>query len=415
MKHGLDPRDTVYVARQPILYPSGRVYGYELLYRSAASDASGIESGDIAGARVLTDTVLTMGLETLTNGLPAFFNLTPRLLLSGAATLLSPAAAVFELPADMTIDHDLVDACRQLHAQGYSLALDDFTPTSPAETLLPFVRFVKVDVSTVSNEAGAGLCARLLPRGVRLIANHVETAQAADVARDAGFGLAQGFFFCRPATVAGPAVPAQRLAYLNLLAALNDPRLNIGALEDLVKHDLSLSHRVLRCVNSAGFGMRGEIHSIRQAVMMLGLDQIRKWASVWSLAGLRGGGTPEILTTAILRARCCELLGQALSGADTGSEFFLLGLCSLLDVVLRRPMASVIADLPLPPAIRDALVGRPNVARSVLDAVVAYERGAWDRAVEAAERAGIRATLLPDTYADALGWAHTLAEQAEAA
>src|SRR5689334_3741511 len=97
---GHDPRDAVYIARQPILLPSGRVYGYELLYRAAAGDAGGAPDAavdDVAGARVLTDGALTIGLETLTSGLPAFVNLTPRLLASGAATLVPAHAAVFEI------------------------------------------------------------------------------------------------------------------------------------------------------------------------------------------------------------------------------------------------------------------------------------------------------------------------------
>jgi EAL and modified HD-GYP domain-containing signal transduction protein len=415
MELGHDPRDAVYVARQPILLPSGRVYGYELLYRAAESDTSCTESGDVAGARVLTDTVLTLGLATLTNDLPAFFNLTPRLLLNGAATLLPPAAAVFELRSDIPIDAEIIDACRRLHGQGYSLALDGFTDESDADVLLPFVRFVKVDVAEMAPRARLDLAERLLRRGLRLIAQKVETATVAEQSRDAGFGLVQGFFFCSPATMSTAAVPAQRLAYLHLMAALNQPNLTMDTLEDLIKHDVSLCHRVLRCVNSAAMGVRGEIHSIRQAVMMLGLDQIRKWASVWSVAGLHSGRTPEIVTVALLRAHCCEVVGTAIAGPDAGSEYFLLGLCSLLDLMLHRPMTAVVADLPLSSDVREALLGRQNGVRAVLDAVSAYERGAFDEADAACAVAKIPTGTMPAAYAGALNWARALSSEPIAA
>jgi len=315
---------------------------------------------------------------------------------------------------DVPIDGAVLEACRRLHGLGYALALDDFTADSDAEALLPFAKFVKVDVLSTPIDAWARLARRLLSGGVRLIAEKAETADVVQTAGAAGYTLFQGYFFCKPRTFSAAAVPGRRLAYLNLLAALSRPDLTVSQLENLVKHDVSLSYRVLRCINSAAFGLRQEIRSIRQALVMLGTDRIRKWASVWSLAGLNSG-TPETVTVALLRARCCELVGEALSGAEAGSEFFLLGLCSLLDAMLDRPMANALSDMPLPAPIRDALLGASNAARSVLDLVVAYERGAWDEAEGAATAAGLPAAALPAAYADGLRWARELSQTSLAA
>ena len=205
-----DPRDTVYIARQPILQPSGRVFGYELLYRAAAEDAACTTAGDMAGARVLTDAVLNIGLDILTDGQTAFLNLTRRLLLDGAATLLPQGSAVFELLEDIRIDGEVVDTCRALFAKGYRFALDDFVAGSDAEALLPFVKFVKVDVLTTPAAARAEIAQRLLPLGVRLIAEKVETATTAAEVRAEGYELVQGFFFCKPSTFVAPALPSRR-------------------------------------------------------------------------------------------------------------------------------------------------------------------------------------------------------------
>ena len=98
---------------------------------------------------------------------------------------------------------------------------------------------------------------------------------------------------------------------------------------------------------------------------LLGVGQVRKWASVWSLASVAQGGNAEVLPVAIIRARCCEILGDSAAGVKRDSGLFLLGMCSLLDVMLGRLMAAALADLPLAAEIRDALVGKPNVARSI--------------------------------------------------
>jgi EAL and modified HD-GYP domain-containing signal transduction protein len=404
----LDPRNTVCVARQPILDLAGRVYGYELLYRNSADATACTTEGDIAGARVLSDAVFALGLDVLTNGKPAFLNFTRSLLMNGAATLLPQTSMVIEVREDVELDADVVDMCRNLHNRGFALALDDFVPGSPAEQLIPFASFVKVDVLAIPSVERKQLAGRLVPRGIRMIAEKVETAEIVEESRAQGYRLFQGYYFCRPKTFAASAMPGRHLAYLTLLGALNRDDLGVDELEDLVKHDVSLSYRVLRSVNSWLYGLRHEVTSIRHALVLLGIDQIRKWASVWVLAGLNRTGTQETVNVAILRARCCELVGDQLAGGEEGQSFFLLGLCSLLDVVLGRPMEEALKEMPLPATINDALLGEKNQARYVLDAVLAYEQGQWTEAAEAMQTLRLPEDLMPNVYADALRWAREL-------
>jgi EAL and modified HD-GYP domain-containing signal transduction protein len=310
----------------------------------------------------------------------------------------------------VAVDAEVIAACRKLYTRRFALALDDFVPGSPAEDLLPFARFVKVDVLQTSAAERAALARRLRPRGLRLIAEKVETADIAAQAHAAGYRLFQGYYFCRPTTFAATEMPARRMAYLGLLGAFSREDLTIEELEDLVKRDVSLSYRVLRSINSWVYGLRNEVTSMRHAIVLLGVDQIRKWASVWALAGLNSGGTQEIVTVALLRARCCELVGTTLVGPEEGAGYFLLGLCSLLDVILGRPMADALADMPLAAEINDALMGRPNRPREVLGAVVAYEQGQWGAANAAMDRLKLSAATLLDAYADALRWARELSK-----
>ena len=146
---------------------------------------------------------------------------------------------------------------------------------------------------------------------------------------------------------------------MRLLSELNRPNLTVLELEELIKQDASLSLKVLRCVNSAALPLRREVRSIHDAVVLLGIGPIRQWASVWALASLNTGGSPELATLALLRARSCELLARELAGVDT-AELFLVGLCSLLDAMLGRPMADALEHLPLSPAAKRTLLGEPE-------------------------------------------------------
>jgi c-di-GMP-related signal transduction protein len=415
MQINLDTRDRVYIARQPILFPSGQIFGYELLYRAAASDTACVASGDLAGARVLADALLNLGLENLTDGRMAFINVTRRLLLSGVGDLLPRSATVLELREDITIDKEVIEACRHLNASGYALALDDFEPGSPAELLMPHVKYVKVDVLATTSSQRAELAKRLLPLGIRLVAEKVETEHDVLDARQSGYGLLQGYFFCRPTTIGGGSIPSERISYMKILAALNKADVGIADLEEIIKRDSTLSYRVLRSINSAAFGVRQEIRTIRQALVMLGTGRIRQWASVWALAGVHSSGSPETLNLAVIRGRCCEQIISASAGPEVGAECFLLGLCSMLDVMLGRSMDQIVHELPIAEEIRDALTGTQNTERALLDAVVAYERGDWAAAADAAARAEIEIESIQPAYEDALRWSHELSRVAKAA
>ena len=401
--------ETLRIARQPILSSAGVIFGYKLLYGAAGNEIGLAPREDAAAARVLTDALLGVGLERLTDGRPAFLSLTRTLLLSDACTLIPPAAAVLEIRGDITVDSDVIAACRDLQHRGYLLALDGFLPDSPSEQLLPYARFVKIDALATPARRRTAVAKRLRPQGLRLIAEKVETRKLAQATESAGYEFFQGFYFCQPPVLKAKSPPGRQLAYLNLLAMLSKSDLGMGELEDLIKHDASMTLRVLQCVNSAAFGVRREIGSLREALVLLGTNTIARWAMVWSMAGMNEGPT-EVVTLAILRGRCCELMGDRLKRGN-GANLFLLGLCSLLETMLGVPMIRAIEELPLAAEIRLALLGSPGAERTLLDAVMAHERGDWDRAERIADPLDLPAGTMDRAYNEALRWASDLSAQ----
>jgi c-di-GMP-related signal transduction protein len=401
------------VARQAILDAQSRVFGYELLCRARPGDTSWNGSPDHASARVLDEALLALGLQSLTEGRTAFVNLSREILVRGAGTLLPVEDVAFEILETIEPDPDVIAACRQLHERGYRIALDDFEPGSPSEAFLPYASFVKVDVLATPWEKVEPLVPRLQQLGLRLVAEKVETREVYEQTKAAGFELFQGYFFCRPQTFAVQPMSARQLTHVRLMAALYRPNVHLGSVEEILKQDPALSVRILRAVNSAGAGLRRNVHSLREAVLLLGLDRIRKWAAVWGLASLNAGA-PELLSITMVRARCCELLGECLGRPDKGAGFFLLGLCSLLDVMIRQPMAAVIGELPLCDETREALLGGMTTPRHVLDAVASYERGHWAEAESSAARAGLASRDLPEAFDSALRWSGQIAAESAA-
>ncbi len=402
----LDTRQAIHVARQPILDANRQVFGYELLYREAALDGACTTEGDVAGSRVLTDALLGIGLDTLTDRTLAFINFTRAMVLGGAASLLPAQGVVIELREDIDVDQTLIDVVRELCVLGYTFALDDFVPGSAAEALLPFASFVKLDV--LESSAWRGAARRLRTGHRRVVAERVERSEVAIEAQRAGCSLFQGYYFCRPSTHSVRALPAYRQSYLDLFAALNRPELTIASLEDLVKRDLSLTMRVLRSINSAAYALESPISSVRQALVLLGVQQVRQWAAVWAMAGLSAGAPHELVAITLVRARMCELLGRRRGGDELAGELFLLGMCSTLDVVLEQPMEKVLSHLPVGSKIRETLVGGKGEWRPLLDAVIARERGYFSALPDMLAPLNVTEAQLSAAYLEALTWAHQL-------
>jgi len=399
----------VFVARQPILDGGRRVFGYELRFHSMAGTRDGAAPDDYATARVISDGLLAIGLDNLIDGRRAFVNVGRRLLLEGIPAVLPPERVVIELSADVEADNEVLAACEQLRKSGYSISVDDFVMNEWTRDLVSFAQYLKVDYPSISDpEARASILASRGPKGPALIAKRIETLDAFETASRDGYSYFQGFFFGRPLILQGRDVPGHQLANLRLLRALNDPDLSVHQLEELIKHDAALCYRILRTVNSAAYALQTTVHSIREALILLGRDTVRRWASLWALAGLNEQAHAELVAMSTVRARCCELLGQSQGGEELGTEGFLVGMCSLLDAILGRPMAAVLADLPLADETRDALLGEDNRTRPLLECAIAYERGDWDRSAELVSRAGIKLTVLPIAFAEALRWSREL-------
>lgn len=391
------------LARQPILDRRGNVFGYELLFRrSPAAQLCDAVSGDLC-EKVVVDALHSIGLDVLAGSRRAFINVTRDFLLSGAVTLMPPERVVIELLEEIEGDDEVLAVCRALKQKGYTLALDDFVRNDRTARLMQVADFIKVDFLAFDTRASRqAVIEGLRPGGQRLVAEKVETPEQHDEAVAEGFTHFQGYYFGRPAVREVKRIPGRQAAYATLLVQLSDPDLTMRELTDVIKHDASLSHRVLRAVNSAGTPLRVEIDSIQQAVMLLGMGTIRRWASLWAIASMNEAAHPELVTGSIIRARCCELLEASES---SGSRGFLLGICSLLDAILEQPMEVVLEQLPISGEIRAALLGETNRSRALLECVAAFERGEWERSDTFAGHAGVAAAVLPAAYRDALCWA----------
>jgi EAL and modified HD-GYP domain-containing signal transduction protein len=395
----------LFIARQPIFTSKQEVYGYELLFRSGAANVFPEIEPSQASARVIADSLFNLGVQELTGGKRGFVNMTRDLLVGDYGTLLPKDGTVIEVLETVTPDAKVVAACRRLKEAGYLLALDDFTDTPAMAPLAEMADFIKVDVLTTSKAERQALVTRHAPRGVRLLAEKVETPDAFREAVDFGYSCFQGYFFAKPSVLRAKSAPEFRLTYLTLLQEVVKPDVDLRRVAAIIGRDVTLSYKLLRYINSPFFGLRRTIASIPEALGLLGERELKRWASLISLASLGSNKPAELVVEAALRARFCEGLAEDTGLGEHREELFLLGMFSLLDAILDRPLEVLLEELPIPPAVKAALLGAPGPLRDVYDCVLTYMRGDWDNLSARMDVLRLGEEEVPRRYRAAVAWA----------
>lgn len=390
------------VARQPIFDRRRRVFGYELLCRDGSPDAFTGDDPDRSTSRVIVESMLAEGGSGIMGEKPAFLNATRTALVQDHFTVLPPDRFIIEVLESVDPDEDVVAAVQRLKERGFRIALDDFVDGARMLPLVRLADYIKVDFRLTDRTELAEVVRRHGSDRIRWIAEKLETPEEYALARELGYHLFQGYFFARPVLVAGARMPGSKLRALEILREIHRPDMDFARLEGVFKHDVPLSYRLLRYINSAHFGLRHKVSNIRQALLLLGEQELRKWVSVVAMAALVDDKPEELYVQAIVRARFCEALAQVVGDDPRG---FLLGMFSLIDAMLDRPIAEILVDLPIDDAIKQALSGEGGPLRALFDAVVAYEKGEWVVVHAHAAAIGRSPEDVGGMYHDAVVWA----------
>lgn len=383
----------VLVSRQAIYNPQLDVTAYTLCFHSG-------EMHDYqATAQGLLTSFLELGLEALVGPKRVFLPLTRGFVLMGYGTAFPPERVVLVLPAALTEDEELLEVLHEVSAQGYAIALADNLVHDPPPSCLEHATFLTLDVSTLERSTLAQRVACLQSYALPLVAQQVQTWDDFQYCRDLGFAFFHGTFVCQPAVLTSQRLPTNHLALLPLLAALQDPLVTVDTLANLISRDVALSYRILRAINAAAYGQVRPITSIPQAVRLLGVTALTRWTTLMLLTEVRDKPS-ELMSLAMVRATMCERLAQTLAPYHAAS-CFLVGLFSVLDALMDRPMPEVLRALPLAEEVQTALLDHAGSLGAILHGVLAYERGNWQEATQL----GLDQNSLVDAYLYAIAWA----------
>jgi EAL and modified HD-GYP domain-containing signal transduction protein len=392
----------VAIVRQAIHDRWTKVVGYALLLRDIRSRPPRLLADDEeqAATRVIVEAFTGIGIAAISGDLPAHVRVPRRFLLELHPLALPPERVVLEVADPAPDDASLRAVLDRLATQRYRISLV-CDPRSPAPLeLAPIAESVKMDVGGLADAELRDSAERFARMSDTLIAAGVDTPALRQRCRAAGFSQFQGFFLSTPDIVAGHVPPSARVGELRALADLY-AQSTFEELEQTIARDVGLSYRLLTYLNSAYFNLARRVASVREAIVLLGMQAVRRWATLIALSEAQD--TPHELTvTALVRARLCELISRDVDrGVEAEPEaYFTVGLFSVVDALVEAPLAQVIEALPLTDETRLALIEHRGPMGAALAATLAYERGELD--VVAERQPGV---AVADLYLSAIGWA----------
>jgi len=371
----------IFVGRQPILDRRGNIYAYELLYRNSERNVFPDVDPEKATIGVLVNTFLSIGVDQVSDHRLSFINFPEGLLSENLFTRLDPNRVVIEILEDVSITPVTISRIAAFRKAGFRIALDDFVLKKEhrryVDQLFKLVNIIKVDFlnTNVIERRRIETIIQDYPH-VSLLAEKIETEEEFQDAKARGYALFQGYFFAKPEIIKSREIPSNIALHFHVIQQLGSPYANIEKISELIEHDVSLSYKFLRYINSLSFEIPNKIHSIRQAIVLMGIDEARKWMQVLTLhdmgQGNGNGRNKALVDFSLTRAKLCEEMAK-LRRKKNADEFFLVGMFSLIDAIMRRELSDVLSLLPLSDIVIKTLYGEITEITNYLELAKAME------------------------------------------
>jgi EAL and modified HD-GYP domain-containing signal transduction protein len=362
----------VLFARQPIYDRENTIYAFELLYRGDLLLPPSVQSAK-ATVEVIVNYCSGLIDDNATLGHPIFLNVDEEFITSNVFIPLSPDNLVIEILETVKPTPEVINSLTNLRKQGYKLALDDFIFTPGSEAFFPLVSIIKIDVLNVDVSTLKDQLKKFNFVGKTLLAEKVEDEATYEICKELGFDLFQGYYLEHPTIIKGRNFTGSKQTLLNLVSELCKEDVSVKEVSDLIAADPSLVLKILKIVNCPIYPFKHEITNLREAVIKLGIVVVKQWAIILSLVA--GSEQPsELFRTLLVRAKTCQLFAVS-SKQKNAEDYFIVGLFSGLDAVLKIEMVTLLDNINFPAHVKEELLSSNKSESSVLNYVFGYEKG----------------------------------------
>lgn len=386
-----------YIVKQPIHDRNNNLFAYEVLYRENTDQISRPNTDDTTAANTIAGMLPLLWDTDFFEGQNACITFTEPLLKQDIPSIFGPEQLIMQISYEMLLDSQAMEMLREYKRAGYRIALMEFQFSPRYIKLLDEVDYIKLNMAVPStiNESVAEIASQL---GIQIIGYNVDSKISYDYAMALNVDYVQGQYIGTMVPERVENVEHLQSNFFQLMAAVTAREPDMDRIEELISRDVTLTYALLKLVNSAYFGFRNKIQSVHQAMVVLGVNQLRQW--IYLLSFRKDENAPEeFIKLSFMRGQFCqELFDHAQNMPIVKSEAYLLGMLSTMDYILGVPMSEALAQLSISDDIKLALLTQEGRCGTLYRMVLAYERGDWPTINECAETLGMPTEVITETY-----------------
>jgi len=349
------------------------------------------------------DLVKTLGVEPLAGACPLYVDINEYHLLMRVPVDLgiSPEKLICVLPHEIKPEDIVVERCVELKELGYGLAVDGFLEGNTENPLFGLVDCMIVDISDYTLDIKFVGLIKGLSSVKRVVLSNIPEMDKFNTLAGIPNTLYSGEFFNQPITKGKSEISPVKINALTLLRQINEEDFDLSDIAGTIERDPSLSISLLRFINTV---LPNKINSIRNAVAILGQKEVKRWATAALSIQLAEDRPGEITKLSLIRARFAENLAGVFEMGIFAPSLFMMGLFSLLDIILEKPMEAAAKEVALDEKVRAALVDKTGEFYKVLELIHAYEHASWDDVAIKTVKYDLELEGVVTAFIDALVW-----------
>lgn len=390
----------VFIGRQPVLDRDMKVFAYELEFHQGLSPT---KKHLDATVELITKTQQEVGFNAIVGDKTAMISLPKDLIRSETINLLElDSNMVLEIPNDVLKDSGVLNTLKDVKSDKTSLALEKFVDDESSVKLAGISQFAKIDNEAFSDVKLKKMINDLHEKGLKVIAERVETEEMFNYLKTIGFDYFKGHFFTNPVIINGEKLAGNKLTLLQLMAKVNDPATDFHELSIIVSQDVSLSHKLLLAVNKPSAMIPVRVENISDALRYMGLKKLKFWVNMLLLDKI-DDVPKELMVSSLIRAKFCENMAESSGHKVDKDSYFLVGLFSALGAFFKSPIEDIVTEMPLSDDVVAALVTKKGLmgeALSCLAKIESTNTNYMDLSFE-----GIQLTEIANIYLTSSVWA----------
>lgn len=396
-----------YIVRQPISNSSNQVVAYEIIYQ--ADESSLFQKQDTNVASAIEDFLLQLDSDKFLGGKTAYLTFTPNLLLKNIPRMFSEQKLVIQVE-DNALIHPLAQKIiYRYKKQGYRIAVKGFEFSPRYFGILDVIDIIKVDFSNPNEPSLANIINIGNSFSKQILAYNVNTDEAYKKAKELKCSLMQGSRVAEQSSHKVHRMDHMQSNFFQLVVAITKEEPDIDEIAQIISRDVTLAFSLIKLVNSAYFALRNRAKSVKQALIVLGLGQLKQWVYLLSFKHDDNSINEEMIKTSFLRANFCSELAQyAPSMPASKSEAYMMGMFSTLGSLMEVPLESALSELPISDEIKKALISGEGQCGELYHLVLCYENADWKGMNEHAENLKIPVNILAQKYFECVEYVNNI-------